>query len=310
MTARNILKRLLLLLSGGAILLVGCVRDDRSECRYPLPLRFAYTYNTEQQDLFDAEVEQLDLFLYDATSGRLVAQVSPEVDLLSPTNSYSWMVAPGLYDVVAWGGVSQRHHYEATDQFSTARLSINRESDGETVLQRREHVFHAMIEGVCVTGDRMAEQVMDLHKNSNDVRVEVTGLTEAESQRLRCTIRSANGDYSFDNTCVADHAVNYQPDAGFTDGVATFDHTVLGLWAGDSSWLNVTFADEASSRAASSQLFDGSLSDLLLQKPGTDLDLEDEFTVRIEATPTPDGSFDVDIYVNDWLVVDMSGGLG
>ncbi len=99
-TARNILNGLLLL-TAGAILLVGCVRDDRSDCRYPLPLRFTYTYNVEQTDLFDAEVTQLDLFLYDAASGRLVAQLSPDVDMLSPDNGLEWMVPPGEYDIVA-----------------------------------------------------------------------------------------------------------------------------------------------------------------------------------------------------------------
>lgn len=309
MAARNILKRLLLL-TGGAILLVGCVRDDRSECRYPLPLRFSYTYNVEQTDLFDAEVQTLDLFLYDAKSGRLIDRVSPAVEALSPTNGYEWMVEPGVYDLVAWGGVSQRYHYEQTEFFSAARLSVNRESDGETVLQQREHVFHAMFRGIRVTGDLLSEQELNLHKNSNDVRVEVTGLTEAQSRRLRCTIRSANGDYGFDNTCVSERPVTYYPEAGYADGTAIFDHTVLGLWPGDASWLNVELGAEAAGRSVPVQLFDGSLSELLLQKPGTDLDLEDEFTVRLEATQTSDGSYAVTIYVNDWQVVDMSGGLG
>lgn len=309
-TARNILKRLLLLTVGGAILLVGCVRDDRSSCRYPLPLRFSYTYNVEQTDLFDTEVQTLDLFLYDAKSGRLVARVSPDVETLSPTNGYEWMVEPGVYDLVAWGGVSQRHHYEQPDLFSAARMSVNRESDGETVLQQREHVFHAMSRGIRVTGDLLSERELDLHKNTNDVRVEVTGLTEAQSRQLRCTIRSANGDYGFDNRCVSDGPVTYHPASGYSDGTASFDHTVLGLWPGDSSWLTVELVAAAAGRSVSVRLFDGSLSDLLLQKPGTDLDLEDEFTVRLDATQTSDGSYGVTIYVNDWQVVDMSGGLG
>lgn len=309
MTARNILKRLLLL-TGGAILLVGCVRDDRSECRYPLPLRFTYTYNTEQQDLFDAEVTHLDLFLYDAESGRLVARVSPAVETLSPTNEYEWMVAPGLYDVVAWGGVEQRYHYERPELFSTAQLSINCESDDETVLQRREHLFHALTRRVRVTGDLQTGQVMDLHKNSNDVRVEVTGLTEEQSRRLQCTISSRNGDYDFGNRCLEQRTVSYQPEASYADGLAAYDYTVLGLWSGDSSWLRVEYPGDGTSRTTPATIYDGSLSELLLQKPGTDLDLEDEFTIRLEAKLTPEGDVAVEIYVNDWHVVDMSGGLG
>lgn len=318
-TARNILRRLLLLTVGGAILLVGCVRDDRSECRYPLPLRFVYTQNVEQTDLFDAEVPCLDLFLYDAASGRLVDRVTTEAASLDPNNGFEWMVPPGTYDVVAWGGVEQRYGFAVPETFAEAQLSIVRADDGETVAQRQEHLFHALAPCIRVTGDLMPEQVLDLHKNSNDVRVEVAGLSEAQRQQLRCTIRSANGDYAFDNTCLTDRPVTYLPASSVENGLAVFDHTVLELWNGDASWLHVEIPADASAtsaagaasatRAAATTLFDGSLSELLLQRPGTDLDLEDEFTVRLEAQAAPDGSLQVSIYVNDWHVVDMSGGL-
>lgn len=308
-TARNILNGLLLL-TGGAILLVGCVRDDRSECRYPLPLRFTYTYNVEQSDLFDAEVNQLDLFLYDAASGQLVAQLSPDVETLSPENGLEWMVPPGTYDVVAWGGVNQRYLYNATQTFDEALLSIRREQDGETVLQQQEHLFHAVCQDIEVTGNLLPEVVMDLHKNSNDVRLEITGLTADQLQQVSCSIRSANGDYTFDNTIRTQQPVTYLPEAGYTNGVASFDHTVLGLWPGDESWLRVELLPAATKSDGSLQtLYDGSLSELLLQKPGTNLDLEDEFTIRLEAQSSSDGSVRVEIYVNDWHVVEMDGGL-
>lgn len=308
-TARNILNGLLLL-TGGAILLVGCVRDDRSECRYPLPLRFTYTYNVEQSDLFDAEVSQLDLFLYDAASGQLVAQLSPDVETLTPENGLEWMVPPGTYDVVAWGGVNQRYLYSATQTFDEALLSIRREQDGETVLQQQEHLFHAVCQDIEVTGNLLPEVVMDLHKNSNDVRLEITGLTADQLQQVSCSIRSANGDYAFDNTIRTQQPVTYLPEAGYTNGVALFDHTVLGLWPGDESWLRVELLPAATkSDGVLQTLYDGSLSELLLQKPGTNLDLEDEFTIRLEAQSSSDGSVRVEIYVNDWHVVEMDGGL-
>ena len=310
-TARNILNGLLLL-TAGAILLVGCVRDDRSDCRYPLPLRFTYTYNVEQTDLFDAEVTQLDLFLYDAASGRLVAQLSPDVDMLSPDNGLEWMVPPGEYDIVAWGGVVQRYRFSSMQSFEQALMSIRREQDGETVSQQQEHLFHAVCRDVRVTGNLLPEVVMDLHKNSNDVRIEITGLTETQHEQVACSIRSANGDYAFDNTIRTQQPVTYLPEAGYTNGVASYDHTVLGLWPEDDSWLKVELlSTPVKSDGTAQTLFDGSLSELLLQKPGTNLDLEDEFTIRLEVKPSSsDSSVRVELYVNDWHVVDMNGGLG
>lgn len=316
--ARIAWKRLLLL-SGGAALLWGCVRDDRSECRFPLRLRFAYTYNTEQEDLFDREIGALHLYLYDADGGRLVAAASPDVGSLSEDHTFEWPVPPGSYRVVAWGGVKQRYDFRGTESYADATLSVRRLEDGVSVDQACEHLFHSMAGGVKIDGSVTPEYTLDLHKNSNDVRVVVSGLTDDERTRLRCTISSANGDYGFDNEVRGVEGICYLPAAGAEGPDATNEFTVLRLWPGDASRLRVEVvpagtmaagADGVATAAGSQVIFDGSLSELLLQKPGTDLDLQDDFVVRLEAQRKPGGGFGVEIYVNGWHVVDVPGGLG
>ena len=100
--------RRLLLLLGGAILLCGCVRDNRDDCLFPLRLQFSYNYNREQQDLFAAEVGQVQLFLYDARSGVLRDSAVARTAELEPDNIFTWNVPPGAYYVVAWGGEGRR----------------------------------------------------------------------------------------------------------------------------------------------------------------------------------------------------------
>lgn len=318
--ARIAWKRLLLLL-GGAAFLWGCVRDDRSECRFPLRLRFAYTYNTEQEDLFDREIEALHLYLYDAEGGRLVAAASPDVGSLSEDHTFEWAVPPGSYRVVAWGGVKQRYDFRSTESYADATLSVRRLADGVSVGQVCEHLFHSMAGGVKIDGSVTPEYTLDLHKNSNDVRVIVSGLTDDERTRLRCTISGANGDYGFDNEVRGVEGVCYLPAAGAEGADATNEFTVLRLWPGDASRLRVEVAAAGTTAAAgaggaataaegSQVIFDGSLSELLLQKPGTDLDLQDDFVIKLEAQRKPGGGFGVEIYVNGWHVVDMPGGLG
>lgn len=317
--ARIAWKRLLLLL-GGAAFLWGCVRDDRSECRFPLRLRFAYTYNTEGEDLFDREIEALHLYLYDADGGRLVAAASPDVGSLSGDHTFEWAVPPGSYRVVAWGGVKQRYDFRSTESYADATLSVRRLEDGVSVDQACEHLFHSMAGGVKIDGSVTPEYTLDLHKNSNDVRVVVSGLTDDERTRLRCTIGSANGDYGFDNEVRGVEGVCYLPAAGAEGADATNEFTVLRLWPGDASRLKVEVAAVGTTAAAgaggtvtaagSQVIFDGSLSELLLQKPGMDLDLQDDFVIKLEAQRKPGGGFGVEIYVNGWHVVDMPGGLG
>lgn len=317
--ARIAWKRLLLLL-GGAAFLWGCVRDDRSECRFPLRLRFAYTYNTEQEDLFDREIEALHLYLYDAEGGRLVAAASPNVGSLSGDHTFEWAVPPGSYRVVAWGGVKQRYDFRSTESYADATLSVRRLEDGVSVDQACEHLFHSMAGGVKIDGSVTPEYTLDLHKNSNDVRVIVSGLTDDERTRLRCTISGANGDYGFDNEVRGAEGVCYLPAAGAEGTDAVNEFTVLRLWPGDASRLRVEVAaagtttaagaDGTATAAGSQVIFDGSLSELLLQKPDTDLDLQDDFVVKLEAQRKPGGGFGVEIYVNGWHVVDVPGGLG
>ena len=47
-----------------------------------------------------------------------------------------------------------------------------------------------------------------------------------------------------------------------------------------------------------------------MANPAVDLDLDDEFVIRLESQLQPDGNFSVSIFVNDWHVIDMNGGLG
>ena len=91
---------------------------------------------------------------------------------------------------------------------------------------------------------------------------------------------------------------------------AVYDFTVLRLLPGDDSHLHVEVLPGRGGRGVSGLIYDGSLSELLMANPGVDLDLDDEFTVRLESQLRPDGNFSVSIYVNDWHVVDMNGGLG
>lgn len=311
--ARITWKRLLLLL-GGAGLLCGCVRDDRSDCRFPLRLRFSYTYNTEQEDLFDREITALHLYLYDALGGRLVATTSPDVASLAPGHSFEWMVPPGSYRVVAWGGADRRYDFRNTGRFPDAELSVRRLEDGVSVDKECEHLFHCMVSGVTIDGGITPARTMELHKHSNRVRVVVSGLTGDERLRLNSTIHSANGDYGFDGETRSVDKVCYMPAAGAEGADAVDAFTVLKLWPGDASRLTVEIGAAAAGvlqERTSRVLFDGSLSELLMQKPGTDLDLQDEFEVRLEVQPKPGGdSFGVEIYVDGWHVVDVPGGLG
>ena len=303
--------RRLLLLLGGAILLCGCVRDNRDDCLFPLRLQFSYNYNREQQDLFAAEVGQVQLFLYDARSGVLRDSAVARTAELEPDNIFTWNVPPGAYYVVAWGGEGRRYRPTSCDKLSQGRMSVVARDDRTGVDHAPEHLWHRIGHDMTVTGDRQAPYPMDLHKFSNDVRVEVTGLPAESLADLSCTISASNGCYDFDGNSRSDEGrCVWLPEFSRQEDRAVHDFTVLRLLPGDDSHLHVEVLPGSGGRGVSGVIYDGSLSELLMANPGVDLDLDDEFMVRLESQLRPDGNFSVSIYVNDWHVVDMNGGLG
>lgn len=111
--------------------------------------------------------------------------------------------------------------------------------------------------------------------------------------------------------CAAAKAAAYGlPEFSRQEDRAVHDFTVLRLLPGDDSHLHVEVLPDNGGRSVSGVIYDGSLSELLLANPDVDLDLDDKFTVRLESQLKPDGNFSVSIFVNDWHVVDMNGGLG
>lgn len=306
--AATLLKRLLLLL-GVAAFWSGCMRDDRSDCLYPLRLQFSYTYNTEHTDLFDREIRTLDLFLYDRCTGQLVATASPDPGGLSPENIYEWLVPPGDYEVVAWAGVDRAHGFYAVENIGN-HVFYRRREDDRIVPQVEEHIFHAAATAV-ITGDVSPVHPMELYKNTNNVTVKVRGLSADKAAELACTVASTNGAYRADNSVCAEHPLTYLP-AVQRDGTVEFLFTVHRLWKGDDSHLQVTLAgsSDGPAYAAGGSVYDGSLSGLLLENPDTDLDLDDEFVVEFEVGPDSSGNRIVGIYVNGWKVIDMDEGIG
>jgi hypothetical protein len=306
---RNAFKKMLLLLAGGA-LLSSCIHEDYEGCEFPVRLRFTYTYNVEGKDLFDPEISVIDLFVYDSETGVLKERKHILSESLDADNSCSLMLPKGKYKLVVWGGVEERYDYSSTEKLPDALMSIKRESDGRTVAQKREHAFCKMEDEINVIGERQPERVIDLHKLSNDIRVEVGGLSESLRARVSCTISSSNGDYSFDGSCMPSGSVLYLPARGDSNGDAVFSFTTLSLWEGDDSHLTVRIEpQEGSYYKDGVTIYDGSLTDLLLKRDGTDLDLQDEFVIRFEPQISPEGKLVITVYVDEWIVANMDEGL-
>lgn len=302
---------LLLLLVGGASLFESCVRTSQSDCLFPIRLRFEYVKNRENKDLFNAEVETLDLFLYDRVSGKLVDRKSPSVKSLKEGNVYEWYAPAGDYCVVAWAGNQGRYAYSGENSIDAAVAYAIRDENGKDVQQRHEHLFHGITENLHIDGTLHNPYNVSLRKNTNDIRVELVGFGGKDD--VFCEILGDNGAYDFRNRIVDEHSpCRYLSKDNTPDGAAKVwkDFTTLRLWKGDLSRLRVYITKDGSEPKL---LIDESLSGLILKQSeehniGLDLEIDDEFLIRIERKDINDANAGFTITVNGWKDVDGSGG--
>lgn len=312
MLVSKIFKYLLPLVT--ALLVTSCIWDNRDDCRYPVSLKLAFTRNTQGQDLFDAEgIDNIHLFAYDYQNRLTLLQQLHRSDL-EPGNRYRLMLPMGRYTLIAWAGDLQNsYRYESTDYLPNALLRLNKAPDG-SVAQRPRKLFN----GICIPvfagiADKDTYQV-DLCKDTKDIRITIKGTPPflPRMEDFECTITATNGDYTFDNHTHGADRVRYIPLTRIVDGVVCCDFTVLSLRDGDDSRLSLIYRPAPpvgdAGTPTETVVYNGSLSNLLLKKPDTDLNLEERFDLKFTVAD-PLASTDVSLTVNGWEVINHNSGL-
>lgn len=288
---QKIILSLMLMLIG-----VSCTKEDVSLCESSLLLSFHYTYNIENEDMFLSSIEYIELFVYNKSSELVQNYKIGKTDLIDG-NKYRLQLRQGTYQIVAHGEVRTSYIYHGIDSPETAYISVTRDA-GNRVPSQLDNMFHAMKQDITITNSEQ-EQHLFFAKNSNHIRVIVRDeLSVKASNAVTCDINAINGDYKFDNTIYGNDRVHYTPTSEVVGCEQMFDFTVLRLWQGDDSKLIV--------QDQSMMLYNGSLSELLLRKPGTDLEIQDTFEIVLLRDSQ---NSTVKITVNGWEVIDHNSGL-
>lgn len=284
------------------ISLTGCIRDNRDDCTFPLRLHFTYLYNEEATDLLSDEVETLRLYLYDTATGAIVASRSLQVSDLDASNSTEWLVPPGKFSLVTWGGVKNRYDVNPGNTLDAMTLTLPADASTGKVTHEQEHLWHNLTTDLLVNGDITPVYDIDMHKLSNDVTVTVA-TPEGYSLPLHpvSEIAATNGVYdAYGNIPEGSAPISYIPAveamsrAGELPG-SVHSYTTLGLERDDDSALKVDLDGTT--------IYDGSLTALIGAQPDIDFDLMDEFNVYFLVTPGND-RLDVAVSVNGWQVVE------
>lgn len=347
--------RYLSVLSFLALLSSGCVRFDPSCCNYPLRLKFSYTLNAPGTELFQEEVTSMELFFYDSETGHIVKRTSLHAvlaedgsgdvpagpvlldsggeDQEEPSDNgilepipfeYSVDLPPGRYDVVAWGGARDTYGYSSTHMIDEAYIYAKRRADTDQkyVDPGMERLFYGTLHDLVIDGDLTGTHVLDLLQNTNSIRIVVTGLGEDHRSRFTSEMSALNGACSFlDNRSIEGISTIYDSENYLVNTSLVRDFRTLRLWKGDSSRLLLRVNAAPGSGVWDPDkvytIFDGSLSDLLLMDPNTDLDAVSDYVIEFQIGDLGQGDVDVDltevsmkVIVNDWVVIDQDSNVG
>lgn len=320
----NLKKYIICLGLGVSVLCTGCIQDDRTECRFPLDLTFSYTSHRDGNDRLRDDVKSLRLYLYDAESGKLCDTKSVDVAALDSLNTMQWMVAPGNYRLVAWGGEhAGRYSFSAQTNYNDAVMSVATSADG-SIEHQPEQLWHGAVANITVDGDWHQSSHCKLNRMTSNVTVKTTGLDFDHYERVTTRITGSNGTFTFAGTAhPANTLSTWIPwhDVLSEDGkaVGLFKFTTMKVRKGDDTRLIVTYNREvgvlkaraaAADDASEQVLYNGKLTDLIELHPTLDIDLDFEFDLKVEITEQVGNKIAFNIWINNWLVIRSNEDLG
>lgn len=302
---------------GLSLLCIGCIQDDRTECRFPLEVSFSYTAHREGSERLRDEVKSLRLYLYDAESGKLCDTRSVDVASLDSLNTMQWMVAPGNYRLVAWGGEhAGRYTLSSHTNLEEALMTVATNSDGE-VEHQAEQLWHGSATDITVDGDFHERSLCKLTRMTANVNITTIGLHADDYPRVSAMLTGSNAAYTFaglahpSNTLtkwIPWHEITTENDTA--QGI--YRLTTMRARKGDDTRLSILLYPEsplrASARASDDSdkpqvLYDGLLRDLIALHPSLNIDLDFDYDLKVEITNQNKGYASFNIYINNWLVI-------
>ena len=198
--------------------LTSCIYEDETDC--PIEVRFVYDRNMEFADAFSSQVDDVTLFIFDEQEVFLKA-VHEEGDALHTDNKIDLDLAPGVYHLVAWCGLSKDEdglyiiNYRLTPGVSTIDEAGFTLDYGESTTLRHDlsNLYHGMVRDFEVTADAPSQTTISLTQDVNHVKVMLQrySATRATTTDYTVTLQTANHQLAYDNSVQTCETLDYRP---------------------------------------------------------------------------------------------------
>lgn len=275
----------------------GCLKEDVEKCKSELLLRFRYTLNDQNINLFDAQVHKVTVYVFDK-DGKYVGTFSEQGSAL--TNDFVMRIPlpEGEYSVIVYGGDFTTYAVGG-GELSDIRMELKSIESGDGFLYPAaipDDLYAGWaLSAVSTTNNKNVTDV-ELIKNTKKITIKTSGIAGTPE----VYITAINGKYQYDNNIDPTHGVfkYIAPYTSSEDGYQIFDLKMMRLMYGMSS--RIVIRDPITNNI----IYDENLMDLILatgQYPlQQDLDREDEFVVTIII------GHEISVWVNGWKVNEMN----
>ncbi len=188
--------------------LYGCLSEDYEDCEtepaIDFSLKFIYDYNEQGIDLFEKEVEYIDVFLFDENAAflrKLEVYVSGLTENRLPLD-----LGEGTYTAVIWGNTHVPEFYlpDVHDLESINQLHLTLETQDNEVDTELPILFHGKSTFTIKKEEEKQVCIIHLSRNTKIIRFVFSGIEHAFSSlyevNQQVVITATNGEYSYDNT--------------------------------------------------------------------------------------------------------------
>ncbi len=198
------------------LVLFSCTSIDETLSECQLYVSFRYDYNMEFTDAFAAQVNRVDVFVFDK-DGTFIMKKSEQGKTLGSGSYRMQLQLPiGEYRIATWAGMS--------DAFEMPELVAGKSTlEDLTVKMKRESLIHnkvleplwyGEVQTVNFTGKQEQTETVCLIKNTNKFRfiLQKSGPgEELDMNDCLFEIRADNGYYDWNNDLLDDDMISYQP---------------------------------------------------------------------------------------------------
>lgn len=294
------------------LFLQSCIKEGYTTCEIELLLRFRYTLNDQNTNLFDSDIHRVTVYIFDS-NGKYVETFSQQGDKL--TNDYVMRIPlpEGKYSVVAYGG----------DFATYSAGELNAGTINPTLIKGVTDIndFRAELKNIIgvdnylypiTTPDdlyaglalnaisaRANEAITDVEliRDTKKIKVKITGI-DAYSSPLEVYITALNGRYKFDNSIDTNHGTfKYTPtNTLLQPNYMEVDLKMMRLMLGQSPMLVIR------NSVTQEVLYNENMIDQILSTlqyiTQEDFDREDEFIFEISVV----NDVVVSVSINGWIL--------